>query len=74
MEFQIVGEGEIRKGKRICVPQDVELREEILREAYSGRFSIHPRANKMYQDLKTHYWWKGMKRGIAEHVAKCQTC
>jgi hypothetical protein len=27
----------------------------------------------MYQDLKKGYWWKGMKRDIAEYVAQCPT-
>ena len=27
----------------------------------------------MYQDLKKHYWWNGMKRGIAQFVSKCST-
>ena len=28
----------------------------------------------MYQDLKQHYWWKGMKRDVTEYVFKCLTC
>jgi hypothetical protein len=27
----------------------------------------------MYKDLKTRYWWYGMKRGVAEYVALCGT-
>ena len=28
----------------------------------------------MYQDLKEHLWWKGLKKDVAEYVSKCLTC
>ena len=28
----------------------------------------------MYQNLRQHYWWNGMKVDVAKHVAKCLTC
>ena len=28
----------------------------------------------MYRDLREVYWWPGMKRGIAQYVAHCDTC
>ena len=28
----------------------------------------------MYRDLKENFWWKGMKRDIAQFVAKCLVC
>ncbi|XP_062112760.1 uncharacterized protein LOC133823924 [Humulus lupulus] len=28
----------------------------------------------MYQDLKTLYWWPGIKKNVAEFVARCLTC
>jgi hypothetical protein len=57
-----------------CVPNVNELKEKILREAHESTYSIHPRGNKMYHDLKATYWWYGMKRYVAEYVALCDTC
>ena len=56
---------------RLCLPQIKEIKDIILREAHDSAYSIHPGSNKMYQDLKTHFWWHGLKRDIAEHVALC---
>jgi hypothetical protein len=51
-------------GKRICVPNLKHLKELILQEAHDLAYSIHPGSTKMYKDLKTQYWWYGMKRDI----------
>jgi hypothetical protein len=59
---------------RICVPNVKELKDKILCEAHESTYSIHPGGNKMYHDLKTTYWWYGMKRNIAEYVALHDTC
>jgi hypothetical protein len=29
---------------------------------------------KMYEDLKQKYWWYGLKRDVATHVAMCDVC
>ena len=59
---------------RVCVPNDDELKKFILAEAHSGFFAMHPGSTKMYQDLKTSYWWSGMKRDVLEFVTKCMVC
>ncbi|GKC77589.1 putative reverse transcriptase domain-containing protein [Tanacetum coccineum] len=46
----------------------------ILNEAHKSRYSMHPRADKMYHDLHDMYWWPGMKRDIPIYVSKCLTC
>ena len=63
-DFRINTNGALYIGDRICVPKG-EVRGEMLSEAHSSAYSIHPGGNKMYQDLKKHYWWNGMKREIA---------
>jgi hypothetical protein len=59
---------------RICVANIKEMKYKILRQAHESTYSIHPRGNKMYHDLKAIYWWYGMKRDIAEYVVVCNTC
>ena len=59
---------------RLCVPNDKELKQKLLFEAHNAVFTMHPGGNKMYQDLKQFYWWKGMKRDVTEYVSKCLTC
>ena len=56
------------------MPDDKELKKKFLFEAHNTVFTMHPEGNKMYQDLKQHYWWKGMTRDVIEYVSKCFTC
>ena len=56
------------------MPKDKELRNQILGEAHSSKLSIHLGSSKIYQDLKTHFWWTKMKKEIAAYVAKCDNC
>jgi hypothetical protein len=58
----------------ICVPEIDSLCETILKEAHDSDYSIHPGSTKMYQDLKQKYWWYGLKRDVAAHVAMCDVC
>ncbi|MCG5051266.1 hypothetical protein L2164_21575, partial [Pectobacterium brasiliense] len=59
---------------RIWVPLYGNLRELVMDEAHKSRYSVHPGSDKMYHDLKTTYWWPGMKAHIATYVSKCLTC
>ncbi|KAH0636085.1 hypothetical protein KY290_036497 [Solanum tuberosum] len=68
------GDGVLRYQGRLCIPDVGELRQRILTEAHNSRYSIHPGATKMYRDLREVYWWNGMKRDIADFVAKCPNC
>ena len=50
------------------------LREEILEEAHFVAYSVHPGATKMYHSIRDLYWWDGLKKDVADFVAKCLTC
>jgi hypothetical protein len=59
---------------RLVVPKVPELRQQILDESHTSRYSIHPGSNKMYQDLKSRFWWTKMKIEIVRYVARCDVC
>ena len=59
---------------RLVVIKDREHRNQILDEVHSSKLSIHPGSSKMYQDLKTYFWWTKMKREITAYVAWCDNC
>ncbi|KAJ0788379.1 putative nucleotidyltransferase, Ribonuclease H [Helianthus annuus] len=59
---------------RIWIPNRDDLRNFLMKEAHNTKYSIHPGADKMYHDMRTSYWWPGMKKDIATFVSKCLTC
>ena len=64
----------IVKGHRMCVPEYGELKRDIMEEAHSSAYAMHPDSTKMYKTLEEHYWWNGMKKEIIGFVFKCLTC
>jgi hypothetical protein len=73
-EFSIANDGIIMFRDRVCVPDNKEIRKVVMEEGHGSRYSIHPGATKMYQDLKRVFWWPGMNKEIADFVSKCLTC
>ncbi|KAL0532566.1 hypothetical protein IC582_031295 [Cucumis melo] len=59
---------------RLCVPEDSAVKTELLTEAHSSPFTMHPGSTKMYQDLRSVYWWRNMKREVADFVSRCLVC
>ncbi|XP_073015225.1 uncharacterized protein [Primulina eburnea] len=73
-KFSVASDGCLRYQGRLVVPNLIDLKESILREAHCSRHSVHPGMRKMYHILKSHYWWEGMKKEISDFVARCLTC
>ena len=51
-----------------------DLREEILMEFYCSRYVVHLGGMKMYHDLHSQYYWRGMKRHVGDFVRRYLTC
>jgi hypothetical protein len=73
-DFLEDSQGTLWLGKQICLPNLKPIKELILREAHDSAYSIHPGSTKIHKDLKTRYWWYGMKQDVTEYVALCDIC
>ncbi|GJS56509.1 putative reverse transcriptase domain-containing protein [Tanacetum coccineum] len=72
--FEIRPNGTRYIKNRSWLPLFGNLRDLIMHESHKSKYSIHPGSDKMYQDIKKHYWWPNMKEIITEYVGKCLTC
>ena len=72
--FSLSEDGILHLDGRLCIPDNESIKKQVLFEAHETPYSVHPGATKMYQGLKEHFWWNGMKKDVAEYVSKCLTC
>ncbi|TYK07688.1 ty3-gypsy retrotransposon protein [Cucumis melo var. makuwa] len=73
-DFSISSDNGLMFEGRLCVPEDSAVKIELLTEAHSSPFTMHPGSTKMYQDLRSVYWWRNMKREVAVFVSRCLVC
>ncbi|KAE8701895.1 Rac-like GTP-binding protein ARAC3 [Hibiscus syriacus] len=73
-DYEIKSDENLYYQERLVIPDDDELKNDLLTEAHCSPLTMHPGGNKMYMDLKSRYWWPGMKKDITEFVSKCLTC
>ena len=59
---------------RVYVPNNKELREEILREHHDPVDIGHPGQHRMMELLKRTYWWLGLKEDVKKYVQGCFKC
>lgn len=72
--YSLDSDGALRFSGRLYVPPSVGLRTLILTEGRRAPYAAHPGVKKMYADLRLLYFWTGMKRDIADFVARCLEC
>ncbi|KAI0493814.1 hypothetical protein KFK09_023939 [Dendrobium nobile] len=73
-ELRVSDYGVIFCKNRLWIPVFGDLRKEILYESHHSGYTIHPGSGKMYGDMKSLFWWPGMKKDVADFVAKCEAC
>ncbi|TYK04606.1 pol protein [Cucumis melo var. makuwa] len=66
--FSISSDDDLTFKGRLCVAEDSAIKTKLLTEAHNSSFTMHPGSTKVYQDLKSVYWWRNMKREVADFV------
>ena len=59
---------------RLCVVVPKGLRDALLKESHASCFAGHFSAKKVYDRLRRHYWWKGMRADVHHFCRKCLVC
>ena len=59
---------------KIYVPNNKDLKEEILREHHDPADVGHPEQHRMQKLIKRTYWWPGLKEDVKKYVQGCTKC
>lgn len=68
MDFFVRSDEALLLGTRLCVVAQDKLKKEILDEAYSLAYAMHPQSTKIYRMFRELYWWLGIKKEIVEYM------
>ena len=63
----------LHKG-RVCVPQDADIRRQILYECHDSPSAGHPGIRKSYAHVRRHFYWPGLHKQVHDYVLNCQKC
>ena len=66
-------EDTLRSGQ-LCIVVPTELRQSLLREAHEGKFAGHLAVSKVFNRLRHHVWWKGMRNDVHQFCKACLIC
>ena len=72
-ELRVDDDGILWLQDRLVVPVAGDIHRRLLEATHSSSYIMHSSSIKMYHDLRMHYWWKGMKKDVANFVVKCLT-
>ena len=60
--------------RRIYIPNNKRIREEILKENHDSVDVGHPGQHRMLELLKRTYWWPGLKENVKKYIQRCFKC
>src|SRR5258705_1701061 len=59
---------------RVYIPDDPQLRHDLVHAHHSTAVTRHPRRWKTLELVSQNYWWPGLSRYIAKFIAGCNAC
>lgn len=72
--WNVSSDGGLTLCGHLCIPNDPDIRREVLYKAHYSRFTIYLGGVKMYHDLKCTFWWEEIKKNVAEYFSKYLMC
>lgn len=74
IDFSLNIDGLIRFRGIVCIPNDEEIKNTLLKKAHKTNYSVHPRETKIIKDLQQKFWWPSLKKNVITFVSKRLTC
>ena len=59
---------------RICIPNDLELKQFLLHEYHEAPYSGHQGIKRTHDAVARVYWWPRMGKDVRDYVNSCLTC
>ena len=72
--IHVTGQPEEAQYWRMVVPDDLEVKSQLVSELHSVPYAAHPGVQRTIGQVKRYFWWKGMAGDIREFVEACPTC
>jgi len=66
--------GLLRFRGKIYVPQNADLRRQVVSLYYDTKVAGHPRCWKTLELVSRDYWWPQMSRYIGQYISTCNLC
>jgi hypothetical protein len=60
--------------RRLCVPNDIDLRNAVLFERHDTAARGHPCSAKTLAAAQTKFFWINMSKSVAKYVQSCELC
>ena len=59
---------------KMYVPQNQEIRKEIVKKYHNSILAGHPGEQETYLKVKENYWWPGLRTFVKNYIKGCGIC